>query len=205
MNYSNIKRIVDLFCAVFATIILSPILAILAFVIKQSMGRPILFEQNRPGKNGEIFKMYKFRTMRETTDINGKRLPDKERLTRIGNFLRKTSLDELPELINIIRGEMSLVGPRPLLSKYLERYTPFQMRRHEVKPGLTGWAQINGRNAIDWKKKFQMDVWYVDNVSFLLDVKIILLTIKKVVLREGISADGEATMPEFNPKKAADN
>jgi lipopolysaccharide/colanic/teichoic acid biosynthesis glycosyltransferase len=159
-------------------------------------GKPFFF-QRRPGKNGRIFLLMKFKTMNDRKDANGQLLPDEQRLTRVGKFIRKTSLDELPQLINVIKGDMSLVGPRPLLVEYLPLYTPFQNRRHEVKPGITGWAQVNGRNAISWESKFERDVWYVDHVSLALDFKIIFLTIKKVFKTEGISQQGHATMPVF--------
>lgn len=163
------------------------------------MGRPIFFKQVRPGLYGKPFVLYKFRTMLDLRDQTGKMLPDERRLTSFGRWLRSTSLDELPVLFNVLKGDMSLVGPRPLLMEYLDRYTPEQARRHEVKPGITGWAQINGRNAISWEEKFALDVWYVDNWSLLLDFRIIFLTILKVLKHEGISADGYATMPEFKP------
>jgi len=161
------------------------------------MGSPVLFRQIRPGLNGKPFEMIKFRTMKDAVDAQGNPLPDSERLTPFGQFLRSSSLDELPELWNVLKGDMSLVGPRPLLMEYLPLYTPEQYRRHEVRPGVTGWAQINGRNALSWEEKFQLDVWYVDNRSLWLDIKILFLTVKKVVIRDGISADGEATMPKF--------
>ena len=161
------------------------------------MGSPVLFRQERPGLKGVPFKMYKFRTMKDTCDGNGKLLSDAERLTPFGQWLRSTSLDELPELWNVIRGEMSLVGPRPLLVEYLKLYSPEQFRRHEVRPGISGWAQVNGRNAISWEEKFKMDVWYVDNRSMALDLKILALTLKQVFIRSGIQAEGEATMPKF--------
>jgi lipopolysaccharide/colanic/teichoic acid biosynthesis glycosyltransferase len=166
------------------------------------MGKPVFFRQIRPGRYGKPFQMVKFRTMRDALDANGNPLPDSERLTRLGRFLRSSSIDELPELWNVLKGEMSLVGPRPLLMEYLPLYSPDQDRRHEVRPGVTGWAQINGRNAISWDQKFALDVWYVDNRSFWLDVKIIWLTLRKVVKREGISAAGEATMPKFEGSKS---
>ena len=172
-------------------------LAGLALLVRLKLGSPIFFRQQRPGLRGKPFTMYKFRTMRDVVDARGQPLPDGERLTRLGRFLRSSSLDELPELFNVLRGDMSLVGPRPLLMEYLSRYSPEQARRHEVKPGITGWAQINGRNAISWEKKFKLDVWYVDNRSFWLDLKILLMTVQKVFRREGISAVGEATMPRF--------
>lgn len=171
--------------------------AAISLLIRTRLGYPILFTQTRPGLHGKPFTIYKFRTMTDERDADGKLLPDSDRLTRLGRFLRSTSLDELPELFNVIKGEMSLVGPRPLLMQYLNRYTPEQARRHEVRPGITGWAQINGRNALSWEEKFALDVWYVDNCSLWLDIRIIALTIWKVFRREGISHQGEATMPEF--------
>lgn len=169
-------------------------------MVRMRQGRQIFFRQFRPGKNGKPFQVVKFCTMTNECGEDGCLLPDAERLTRIGRFLRSTSLDELPELWNVLKGDMSIVGPRPLLMQYLERYTPEQARRHEMKPGITGWAQVNGRNAISWEDKFKLDVWYVDNWSIALDVKIILITVKKVLQRDGISALGEATMPEFMGK-----
>lgn len=195
--YPVIKRCIDIVGAGLGLIVLSPVLAVVAIAIWLDMGRPILFRQIRPGLNGQAFSMVKFRTMSNKRDSQGNLLPDEQRLTPLGKFLRKTSLDELPELFNVIKGDMSLVGPRPLLMQYLERYTPEQARRHEVRPGITGWAQINGRNAISWEEKFALDVWYVDNCSLWLDIKILAITIWKVFRREGISAEGEATMPEF--------
>jgi sugar transferase EpsL len=192
-----LKRLFDLYIATFTFSIMCPILIIIGSGIAINIGFPVLFVQQRPGRNGKPFKLYKFRTMTDARDMNGDLLADAERLTPFGHFLRTTSLDELPELINIIKGDMSIVGPRPLLMQYLDRYSPEQARRHEVKPGLTGWAQINGRNAISWEEKFKLDVWYVDNQSFWLDLKIIALTIGKVIRREGISQAGEATMHEF--------
>ena len=176
---------------------LSPVLAIVVVIIRRKMGGPVLFHQIRPGLHSKPFKMIKFRTMRDEIDSNGNLLPDSERLTRFGRFLRSSSLDELPELWNVLKGDMSLVGPRPLLIEYLPLYSPKQARRHEVRPGITGWAQINGRNAIAWDEKFALDVWYVDNRTVWLDLKIIWLTIRKVVKREGISAAGEVTMYPF--------
>jgi lipopolysaccharide/colanic/teichoic acid biosynthesis glycosyltransferase len=166
-------------------------------LVRVNMGAPVLFHQERPGLHGRPFILYKFRTMRDLRDVEGRLLPDEMRLTRLGRILRSTSLDELPELFNVLKGEMSLVGPRPLLMEYLNRYTPEQARRHEVKPGITGWAQVNGRNAITWEEKFKLDVWYVDNWNLGLDLKILGLTLIKVLKREGISAGGHATMPEF--------
>jgi lipopolysaccharide/colanic/teichoic acid biosynthesis glycosyltransferase len=169
----------------------------LSFLNRFLLGSPIFFKQTRPGRYGKSFKMIKFRSMTDARDIAGRLLPDSERLTAFGQFLRSTSLDELPELWNVLKGDMSLVGPRPLLMEYLPLYTPHQARRHEVRPGITGLAQVNGRNSLSWEEKFDLDVWYVDNQSFLLDMKILLLTVKKVLLREGISASGEATMSKF--------
>ncbi|MCC5983381.1 MAG: sugar transferase [Rhodobacteraceae bacterium] len=191
------KRGMDLLGAVIGLLLLSPILFVVAILIRHQMGAPVLFRQTRPGLQGKPFQMIKFRTMRDAVDAQGKVLPDAERLTRLGRFLRSSSLDELPELWNVLKGEMSLVGPRPLLMEYLPLYSSEQARRHEVRPGVTGWAQINGRNAISWDQKFALDVWYVDNRSLWLDLKIIWLTIRKVFQREGISAAGEATMPKF--------
>ncbi|WP_435988102.1 sugar transferase [Sulfitobacter sp. SH22] len=178
-------------------VMLSPVLAIVAFMIRREMGAPVLFGQVRPGVHSKPFQMIKFRTMRDEIDSNGNSLPDSERLTRLGRFLRSSSLDELPELWNVLKGDMSLVGPRPLLMEYLPLYSPEQARRHEVRPGITGWAQVNGRNAISWDEKFALDVWYLDNRTTWLDLKIIRLTIHKVLKRDGISAAGEATMPKF--------
>jgi len=195
--YPVVKRCIDIVVAGLGLIVLSPILVVITVVIWIQMGWPIMFHQMRPGLNGQVFRMYKFRTMSNKRDEEGNLLPDEQRLTSLGKFLRKTSLDELPELFNVLKGDMSLVGPRPLLMQYLERYTPEQARRHEVKPGITGWAQVNGRNAISWEDKFELDVWYIDNQSLWLDFKILLKTVVKVFKREGISAEGEATMPEF--------
>jgi sugar transferase EpsL len=169
----------------------------LAILIRFNLGRPVLFKQLRPGLRGEPFYLYKFRTMKDSCDEAGELLPDEERLTALGRYLRNYSLDELPQLINVVRGELSFVGPRPLLMKYLDRYTSDQARRHEVKPGITGWAQVNGRNAISWEEKFKYDVWYVDNRSFWLDLKILWLTVAKVLRAEGISGEGSTTMSEF--------
>jgi len=191
------KRVMDVLISVLGLIVFTPVIFVVALLIFMSMGRPVLFTQERPGKDGRIFRLIKFRTMTDERNAEGNLLPDEQRLTRLGRFLRSTSLDELPELFNVLKGDMSLVGPRPLLPQYLDRYTPEQARRHEVKPGITGWAQINGRNAITWEEKFTLDVWYVDNWSLWLDIKILALTLIKVFKREGISADGEATMPEF--------
>jgi len=197
MYHRGIKRFIDFSLTLVALILLLPLLVLLVIVARWKHGMPIIFHQQRPGLRGKPFTLYKFRTMTDARDAEGNLLPDAERLTSFGRFLRRTSLDELPELINVLKGDMSLVGPRPLLTHYLELYTPEQARRHEVRPGITGWAQINGRNAVSWEEKFCLDVWYVDNVSPWLDLKILLLTVWKVVKREGISQDGHATMPEF--------
>ncbi|OLV15842.1 sugar transferase [Deinococcus marmoris] len=191
------KRLLDIVAAGSGLVILSLPLAGLASLVRLKLGSPVLFSQQRPGLHGQPFTMHKFRTMRDAVDSHGQPLPDSERMTPLGRFLRASSLDELPELVNVLRGDMSLVGPRPLLVEYLERYTPQQARRHEVRPGITGWAQVNGRNAISWDQKFKLDVWYVENRSFALDMKILWLTVQKVFKREGISAAGEATMPRF--------
>jgi len=191
------KRLFDLAIAIPALIFLSPVTLTTMLLVRIFLGAPILFRQQRPGLGGKPFRIVKFRTMRGVSDSAGNPLPDSERLTRLGRFLRSTSLDELPELINVVRGEMSLVGPRPLLMEYLDRYTSEQMRRHEVKPGITGWAQVNGRNALTWEEKFTLDIWYVDNMSLWLDLRILAMTVWKVIRREGISSPGEATMAEF--------
>lgn len=191
------KRVCDVIIASSLLLFLSPVLLVIALMIKFSMGSPIVFRQVRPGLHGQPFVMYKFRTMRDARNAQGILLPDAERLTKLGRFLRNTSLDELPELFNVIRGDMALVGPRPLLMEYLPLYSPEQRRRHEVRPGITGWAQVNGRNAITWEEKFSHDLWYIDNRSLLLDLKILLMTIVSVLKRDGVSADGHATMPMF--------
>ncbi len=191
------KRTFDFILAAAAMIVLSPVLIALAAAIRWKLGSPVLFRQQRPGLDGRPFWLLKFRSMTDARAAAGVLLPDAERLTRFGRFLRSTSLDELPELINVLKGEMSLVGPRPLLMQYLDRYTPAQARRHEVRPGITGWAQVNGRNAITWEEKFKLDVWYVDNWSLWLDIKIIAMTVWKILKREGISQPGQATMEEF--------
>ena len=193
----NSKRIIDLALAIPTFIFLLPVMICIAVLIRTIMGQNVFFCQKRPGLGGLPFKIYKFRTMNNNYDKSGVLLPDSDRLTRFGKFLRSTSFDELPELINVIKGDMSIVGPRPLLMQYLERYTPEQAQRHEARPGLTGWAQVNGRNALTWDEKFKLDVWYVDNWSLRLDLKIIGMTVLKVLKREGISQEGEATMPEF--------
>lgn len=192
-----LKRLFDFLMALFGLMVLLPVLAILAWQIRKKLGSPVLFRQTRPGLNGKPFQMVKFRTMRDAIGPDGQPLPDAERMTPFGSFLRSASLDELPELWNVLKGDMSLVGPRPLLMEYLPLYSPEQARRHEVRPGVTGWAQINGRNALSWEEKFRLDVWYVDNQSFWLDLKILALTVKKVFVREGISAAGEATAAKF--------
>lgn len=192
-----LKRLFDITCSLLGFILLMPVLLFVALQIHRKLGSPVLFRQTRPGFRGQPFKMVKFRSMRDAVDAQGNPLPDSERMTPFGNFLRSASLDELPELWNVFKGEMSLVGPRPLLMEYLPLYSPEQARRHEVRPGVTGWAQVNGRNALSWDEKFKLDVWYVDNQSFWLDLKILLMTVKKVLAREGISATGEVTMPRF--------
>ncbi len=197
-----IKRTFDLLASASALLVLSPVLLGVAYLVRKNLGSPVLFRQVRPGMHGRPFEMIKFRTMLDAVDAQGNVLPDEVRLTSFGRFLRSTSLDELPELWNVLKGDMSLVGPRPLLMEYLPLYTPEQARRHEVRPGVTGWAQINGRNAISWEDKFKLDVWYVDNQSLWLDLRIIFLTIKKVVVRDGISAEGEATMSRFTGTKS---
>jgi len=196
--YSMIgKCLLDIVLTISALILLSPVIIIVAVLVQFQFNSPMLFKQVRPGLGGRPFSIYKFRTMNCEHDAQGHLLTDAQRLTGFGRFLRSTSLDELPELLNVLKGDMSLVGPRPLLMQYLERYSPEQSRRHEVKPGITGWAQVNGRNAITWEEKFKMDVWYVDNRSLWLDIKIIFLTIWKILKREGISQPGQATMEEF--------
>jgi len=191
------KRILDLVVAISALVFLSPVILLVAWRIRNKLGSPVLFRQARPGKDGKPFEMVKFRTMRNEVDAEGNMLSDLERLTPFGSWLRSTSLDELPELWNVLKGDMSLVGPRPLLMEYLSLYSKEQYRRHELRPGVTGWAQVNGRNSISWEDKFKLDVWYVDNQSFWLDIKILFLTIKKVFIRDGISAEGEVTMTKF--------
>lgn len=191
------KRPMDFILSLLAIIVLSPVLLVVAILVRTKLGSPVIFKQKRPGLNEKIFTLYKFRTMTDERDKFGELLPDSVRLTKFGKFLRSTSLDELPELFNILKGEMSVVGPRPLLVEYLPLYNEHQKRRHDVRPGLSGWAQVNGRNAISWEDKFHLDVEYVNNVSFLLDWKIILLTIKKVFVREGINSDASVTMEPF--------
>ena len=191
------KRIFDIFTSVIILFFFSPGLLLIICILKYNLGSPVFFCQNRPGLNGKLFRMIKFRTMRNVLDQSGKPLPDEQRMTPFGRLLRSTSLDELPELWNVLKGDMSLVGPRPLLVEYLPLYNKVQCRRHEVRPGITGWAQVNGRNTLAWEERFKLDVWYVDNRSFWLDLKILFLTVKKVFIREGISAEGEATMSKF--------
>jgi sugar transferase EpsL len=191
------KRLLDLLLTLLSLLVLSPFLLVIALLVRVYHGKPILFQQLRPGYQGKPFSIYKFRTMRDERDAQGNLLPDEQRLTRLGRLLRSTSLDELPELFLVLRGEMSLVGPRPLLMQYLPRYSREQARRHEVLPGITGWAQVNGRNALTWQDKFRLDVWYVDHWSLGLDVRILLLTIWKAISREGINQPGHATAEEF--------
>lgn len=193
-----IKRLFDIIVSLTLIILLAPLILFIALLIWVTMGRPILFRQRRVGYKGQVFTIYKFRTMTEERDENGNLLPDEQRLTRFGRFLRETSLDELPELFNVLKGDMSLVGPRPLLVEYLPYYTPEERKRHNMRPGITGWAQVNGRNAITWDQKLALDVWYVDNWSLWLDFKIILMTIIKVIKREGISTNGYATAPRLD-------
>lgn len=194
---SGAKRALDLALTVPGLLLLAPVFLVVAGLVRLRLGTPVLFCQERPGLGGEPFTMFKFRTMSDARDERGESLPDDRRLTGLGRFLRATSLDELPELWNVIRGDMSLVGPRPLLLEYLPRYTPEQSRRHEVRPGITGWAQVNGRNAVSWEDRFAMDVWYVDHISLRLDLRILLYTLRSVVRREGVSAVGHVTMPKF--------
>ena len=192
-----LKRLFDILGAVFGLLILLPIIVTLAWQVRRKLGSPVLFRQTRPGLHGKPFQLIKFRTMRNAIGLDGRPLPDSERMTSFGSFLRSASLDELPELWNVLKGDMSLVGPRPLLLEYLPLYSPEQARRHGVRPGITGWAQVNGRNAISWEEKFALDVWYVESQSFWLDIKILWLTVKKVLIKDGISAAGEATMAKF--------
>ncbi|HBO42414.1 MAG TPA: sugar transferase [Planctomycetaceae bacterium] len=200
---NSIKRAFDFAAAALGLALLAPILLGVALAVWLSMGRPVFFRQRRPGLHGKPFEMVKFRTMRDAIDAEGRPLPDGERLTRVGRWLRATSLDELPELWNVVRGDMSLVGPRPLLMQYLDRYTPEQARRHEVRPGITGWAQINGRNAISWEERFALDLWYVDHRGFLVDVRILLATVWKVFARDGIHAANHPTVSEFKQTGSA--
>lgn len=195
------KRLFDLLLSVTALLVLWPVMLWTAWAVRKKLGTPVIFRQMRPGLGGKPFELIKFRTMRDAVDLNGDPLPDAERMTPFGQFLRSSSLDELPGLWSVIKGDMSLVGPRPLLTEYLPLYSAEQARRHEVRPGITGWAQVNGRNALSWEAKFERDVWYVDNQSLWLDVKIIMMTVKKVFVRDGISAEGEATMSRFRGSK----
>ncbi len=196
-GYDVVKRLLDIVAASAALVVLSPLLLLAAAVVRFSLGSPVVFRQERPGRAGRPFRLLKLRTMRAAHGPGGELLPDAERLTPVGRFLRSTSIDELPELVNVLRGEMSLVGPRPLLMEYLPLYSPEQARRHEVRPGLTGWAQVNGRNALGWNERFALDVWYVDHRSLALDLRILLLTVRKVFSREGISQPGQATVERF--------
>ena len=200
-----IKRLMDIVLSGGALIVLSPVLLVTAILVRTKLGSPVIFCQERPGKDEKVFKLYKFRSMTDQRDACGNLLPDEVRLTKFGKLLRSTSLDELPELWNILRGDMSIVGPRPLLVRYLPRYNEEQKHRHDVRPGLTGWAQVNGRNAISWEEKFRLDVWYVENLSFWVDMKTIFLTVKKVFCREGISSETAATMEEFMGTKECDH
>ena len=197
MYQHMLKRTIDLLLSATALVLGAPVLAIVALLVRVKLGAPVLFRQTRPGLSARPFTMLKFRTMTDARDAHGSLRPDSERLTPFGRFLRSTSLDELPELVNVLKGEMSLVGPRPLLTQYLERYSPEQLRRHEVRPGITGWAQVNGRNALTWERKFELDVWYVDHQSLWLDIRIVCLTVWKIVRRDGISQPGQATAEEF--------
>ena len=200
-----VKRALDIILAGGALVVLSPVLAVTAVLVRTKLGSPVIFHQDRPGKDGKIFRLYKFRSMTDEKDENGNLLPDEVRLTAFGKKLRATSLDELPELWNILKGDMSIVGPRPLLVRYLPLYNEEQRHRHDVRPGLTGWAQVNGRNALSWEEKFRYDVDYVRNVSFMMDAKTVLLTVKKVFAREGISSDSAATMEEFRGTKESEH
>lgn len=195
------KRCVDIVLSFFGLIILFPVIVWVAWKVRNNLGAPVIFRQARPGLNGKPFELIKFRSMRDAVDERGQSLPDAQRMTPFGHFLRASSLDELPELWSVLKGDMSLVGPRPLLNEYLPLYSPEQARRHDVRPGITGWAQVNGRNSLSWKDKFELDVWYVDNHTLWLDLKILLMTVKKVLVRDGISADGEVTMSKFTGNK----
>ncbi|WAM47031.1 sugar transferase [Vreelandella venusta] len=196
-----LKRKIDIAISIIGLVLLSPLLVVIALLVRYKLGKPVIFRQYRPGLYGKPFEIVKFRSMRDAYDKQGRKLSEKERLTPFGQRLRATSLDELPELWNVLKGDMSLVGPRPLLMEYLPYYSAHQARRHEVRPGVTGWAQVNGRNGISWESKFDYDIWYVDNQTFLLDVKILLLTVKKVFLREGISYSSDVAMPNFKQSK----
>ena len=196
------KRLFDIVLSFLGLVVLSPVMLVVYFLVKKRLGSPVFFKQLRPGLQGKPFEMIKFRTMLDAVDSSGNPLPDNLRMTKFGSFLRSSSLDELPGLWNVLKGDMSLVGPRPLLVEYLPLYTPEQYRRHDVRPGITGWAQVNGRNSLSWEDKFKLDTWYVDNRTMLLDIKILFLTVKKVIVRDGISADGEATMSRFTGGKS---
>lgn len=200
-----LKRFFDFTAATVGLMLLSPFLTVMAILVWGKLGLPVLFRQKRPGLHAHPFYVLKFRTMTDWRDADGKLLPDEARLTPFGKSLRRLSIDELPQLINVVKGDLSLVGPRPLLMQYLERYSPEQARRHEVRPGITGWAQVNGRNAIDWEEKFRLDIWYVDHHSFLLDLKILWMTMQKVFRREGVSQAGQATMAEFTGSKTGES
>jgi lipopolysaccharide/colanic/teichoic acid biosynthesis glycosyltransferase len=200
-----LKRVLDVTAALVVLSLTWPVILIASAVIARQMVRPILFRQTRPGRHGVLFQIMKFRTMLEAVDSDGKPLPDADRLTPLGSFLRRSSIDELPQLMNVLRGEMSLVGPRPLLVQYLDRYSPKQSRRHDVLPGITGWSQVNGRNAISWPNKLDLDVWYVDNWSLFLDFKILIMTLLYVIRRDGISAKGHVGMPEFTGREALEH
>ncbi len=199
------KRLIDIICSFIGVLLLSPFLSVIFVLLRIKIGAPVFFIQERPGINNKPFKMIKFRTMRNSLDVHGQLLPDKDRVILLGSILRKTSLDEFPELLNVLKGDMSLVGPRPLLMSYLKRYSKKQIRRHEVRPGITGWAQVNGRNAISWEEKFEFDVWYVDNHSIILDLKILFLTFWRVVRKTDINQDGHATMPVFMGSEEKEN
>ena len=201
MELFILKRLFDIAVSFLGLLILSPVILFIAWQVKRKLGSPVFFRQVRPGKNGKPFEMIKFRTMLDAYDEKGNLLPNDQRFTKFGNFLRSTSLDELPELWNVLKGDMSLVGPRPLLMEYLPLYNEHQLRRNEVFPGITGWAQVNGRNAISWEQKFDYDVWYLDNRTFILDIKILLMTVKKVFLQEGISNSETVVMPKFSGSK----
>lgn len=192
-----LKRIFDITASFLGLLLLSPVIVFVAWKVSRKLGSPVLFRQVRPGRNGKPFEMVKFRTMKDAVDSTGNPLPDADRMTPFGSFLRSSSLDELPELWNVLKGDMSLVGPRPLLMEYLPLYSTEQYRRHDTRPGVTGWAQVNGRNSLSWEEKFKLDVWYVDNRTLILDIKILLMTVRKVLKRDGISADGEVTMSKF--------
>ena len=199
------KRLFDFLASLIALILLAPVIALVAWKIRKNLGSPVLFRQTRPGLNGKPFEMFKFRSMKDAVDANGNLLPDDQRMTPFSGKLRSSSLDELPGLWNVLKGDMSLVGPRPLLVQYLPLYNKEQARRHDVRPGVTGWAQVNGRNAISWEEKFTLDVWYVDNRTFWLDIKILYLTVKKVFVKEGISADGHVTIEPFTGSQSHDS